>query len=168
MALTIIADPGLATSNCYCSLEEAETYMAANLYTTDWDNATEPSKNKSLVMATRLLDEHIDWKGTKSFDTQALRWPREGITDQDGIEVDSTTIPQFLKNATTELSKHLLKGDRTAENELEQFESVKVGPISLKVNLAEEVIVLPESVLSMILQYGSLNYESGIVKLERT
>ena len=167
MAVTIIAIAGSSQANSYCTLAEAELYIETSLYTTDWDYAESYKKNQALVMATRLLDEHIDWKGQQKDDEQSLRWPRSNVYTQDHIEVDDETIPQFLINATAELAKYLLKEDRTAESELSQFKRMKADVLELEIDSSGTPLVLPESVQAIVLNYGTLNYGGGMIKIER-
>ena len=100
MALTLVATAGGLTSNTYCTQAEALTYHEAHLYASTWTGATSANKDKALAMATRLLDEQINWYGWKSSNNQALAWPRTGIYDKEGVSLASNTIPTFLKNAT--------------------------------------------------------------------
>jgi hypothetical protein len=103
----------------------------------------------------------------KASETQALRWPRTFAYDIDGIEVDSATIPQFLKNATAEFAFYLLSNDLTADDtrDLMGFEELKVGPISLKVDSITKKPVLPRSVATLIRRYT--RYGRSAKRLER-
>lgn len=157
MALTIIATAGSTSANCYCTLAEAYVYHQSRLHTLPtWDAADDAEeKTPALIWATRLLDETVKWVGLKATDTQALRWPRTFSYDIDGIEIDYTTIPQFLKNATAEFAFYLLANDLTADDtrDLMGFEELKVGPISLKVDKYTKKPVLPRSVAYIIRRY---------------
>jgi hypothetical protein len=169
MALTIDATAGGASANCYCTLAEAYTYHESRLHSmATWDAADDgEEKTPALIWATRLLDESVKWIGSKSTETQALRWPRQYIYDIDGIEIESTIIPQFLKNATAEFAFYLLSNDLTADDtrDLMGFEELKVGPISLKVDKYTKKPVLPRSVAYMVRRYSTIGRISK--RLER-
>ena len=79
MAVTLDTTIGGASSNAYCTLAEAETYMEARLHKADWTAAADATKNSAIVWATRLLDEGLEWDGTVYSEEQALRWPRTGV-----------------------------------------------------------------------------------------
>ena len=91
----------------------------------------------------------------KANDSQALRWPRSMIWDPDGNAVSSTTIPQFLINATADFALHLLSEDRTLETnrDLKGFSFMKVGPIAMKMDSTTRKPILPQSVVMMIRHY---------------
>jgi len=115
MAVTIVATAGSASANSFVTLAEANTYMEARLNSTLWDAATDDSKNRSLIEATRELG-NLSWQGYTAADTQALAWPREWVTDPDSPTLDyydSTEIPTRLKNATCELAFQFIKAGTT-------------------------------------------------------
>ena len=39
MALSLIATPGLSTSNSYCTVAEADDFLLSNVYATAWPDA---------------------------------------------------------------------------------------------------------------------------------
>ena len=162
MALVLKATPGASDSNTYCTLAEAETYFETRYHKSAWTAAIDANKNICLVWATRLLDEIIKWKGLEAVEESALRWPRWGVWDPDGNEIDSTDIPNWLKIATAEFAFHLRGSDRTIETnrDLTGFKSVQVDVIKLEMmpgsaaNSAKPV--LPPSVWSIVKFYGSI------------
>ena len=93
MALT--TTPGASDATSYASLTEAEAYMATLVHKDAWTEATDPAKEAALQQATRLLDT-LTWKGRKATAEQALAWPRTGVTDRDGYEVDPAAIPAVV------------------------------------------------------------------------
>lgn len=168
MALTVIVTPGASDANSYCSRAEADTYHEAHLYGSAWSSATDPNKDKALVWATRLLDEQIDWSGYAHSNEQALRWPRDGVLDRDGrLYLAETTIPTFLKNATAELARHLLVGDRTQERSF-GIQEVTADTVSVTFDKHDEKPFLPPSVASLIGPYGMVQgHSGGVAKLVR-
>lgn len=126
MAVTIVATSGSASANSFVTLAEANTYMEARLNSTLWDAATDDSKNRSLVEATRELC-NLTWQGYAADDSQALVWPREWVTDPDSPTLDyyeSTEIPTRLKNATCELAFQFIKAGTTDVAALDSTDGV--------------------------------------------
>jgi hypothetical protein len=155
MPLTLIATAGAANANSYTTVEEADAYHDAHLYASTWTNATTEQKTAALVWATRLLDEQCEWDGTKATNEQALRWPRGGAYDADGVPFDVDEIPQSLKYATAEFARHLLASDRfqVRDDARGGLHSVSAGPVSLTFNMVDRIGLLPESVCSLVAPY---------------
>ena len=154
MAITLITTAGSATANSYSTLIEANAYFATKYHTSSWDGADGDVQRACLAWATRLLDQLVIWQGYKYTEEQALRWPRSSVVDSDGYEIDYTTIPQFLKNATAEFAGHLLIKDRTLEPGTKGFTYMKVGSLELKTDKKDMPDVLPDSVYTMIVPFG--------------
>jgi hypothetical protein len=152
MPLTLIATAGASNANSYMTVEEADAYHEAHLYASDWTAATMATKETALIWATRLLDEQCEWRGTKTTNEQALRWPRGGVSDMDGVAIDNDVIPTALKRATAELARHLLKSDRLQARDDARggLQSVAAGPVSVTFDKVDRISLLPESVLSLL------------------
>ena len=181
MALILDASPGGITSNAYATVPEANLYHEANFYSASWFLFIPAQQAQLLVMATRLLDEQIQWDGSKTTRTQALRWPRRGVTERDGngsvydlyygsYTIDSTVIPVWLKNATAELARVLGQEDRTAESSIQEFTSMSIGSLSLTKDPGGTKDVIPASVRAMVEPYGCVASSNGLrfIKLERS
>lgn len=161
--MAINTTPGDAAADGYVSEADADAYMLTRVGTSTWDSATTAEKEAAIKHATRLLDL-LDWVGDKYFDDGALRWPRDGVTDPDGITLDNSTIPVFLENATAEYALVLIRdGDITANPSSAGLERIKVDVIELEYdttgsNPTQNPEALPDSVMSMIEFYlrGSL------------
>lgn len=144
MALT--TTPGASDATSYASLTEAEAYMATLVHKDAWTEATDPAKEAALQQATRLLDT-LTWKGRKATAEQALAWPRTGVTDRDGYEVDPAAIPAALRNACAEFAFRLLGEDRAADAGGLAPASLQVGSLNVS-GLRRQVF--PASVLEMV------------------
>lgn len=154
---TLVETAGSATANTYASLIEAGEYFDTQLYRSDFvDPVDDDIRNRALLMATRILDEQMDWYGFKNDDQQALRWPRQGVVDRDGYDVDSLTIPQEVKNATAELAGNLIAENRTAENDTKGFKEMQAGTLRLVIDKNDRKKVLPESVVEMLTTLGRM------------
>lgn len=161
---TIVATAGATNANSYCTLVEANTYHESHLYATTWTDGEDDNKIIALIWATRLLDEQYDWVGQKVSSDQALRWPRADVTDRDGWEVSSTTIPQFLKNATAELARQLMTSDRfgTRDSAAAGIKSVQAGSVAVEFDSLDRIEVFPEAVESMVSFYTTGSQLGGI------
>ena len=122
------ATAGAATSNSYATVAEADAYLAVRGDTSTWTALTLGQKESKLQWAALYLDT-LTFKGTRSTSTQALQWPRIGVWDRDGFEVDG--IPQALKNAQAEMAFQLIANDWTQGLGPVSNETLSVGSISL-------------------------------------
>jgi len=154
MALTLIATAGAVDANTYSTLAEANTYFESRLNATVWAGETDPNKNIALAMATRLFDQGIDWNGLKAASTQALGYPRIGVTDPEGYLVDESSIPDFLKEATAEFAMWLLSSDRTVEDGMKGMRRMKLGNLDLTADKYDRKSVMPDFVYQMVREYG--------------
>ena len=168
LALTLVATPAASNANSYCLRSEADAYHQTHLYNAVWLAADDWKKEAALIWATRLLDEQVDWRGYVTTVPQSLRWPRSMVIDRDRQQYfDNTTIPIFLKNATAELARHLLIGDRTQERSY-GLASVKADTVDVVFDKHDVKPILPPSVRSIVEPYGMVNGPgSGIAKLVR-
>lgn len=111
MAVVIVATAGSASANSFVTLAEAETYMEARLNAALWDAATDDTKNRALVEATREVSA-LAWDGKRATSTQALSWPRLWAVDPDDPNqdyYDSDVLPDRVKWATIELALQFVK-----------------------------------------------------------
>lgn len=156
---TIVVEDGsmLSNANSFCSVAAANTYHAGHLYASAWLQANDATREKALIMATRLLDENFGWAGIASDDSQALGWPRSGVYDRNGYAIDWNVMPQALLDATAELARLLMAKDRTAETDTIGFKSLRVGSIALEVDRydRDRDDIIPKHVKRMLAHLGS-------------
>ena len=126
--MPIVTTAGAATANSYASVAEADAYLAVRGDTSTWTALNNGQKESKLQWAAIYLDT-LTFKGTRSTSTQALQWPRIGVWDRDGFEVDG--IPQALKNAQAEMAFQLIANDWTQGLGPVSNETLSVGSISL-------------------------------------
>ena len=81
------------------SIEGADRYFSERLDTQLWEIASEDTKKRALIQATRAINT-LRFAGSKSDETQPLEWPRNG----------EETIPEVVQQATYEEAFALLKG----------------------------------------------------------
>ena len=106
MAVTVTATVDSASANSYLTVAQADDFANLYLGTLNWSSATTDNKGRSLIMATRYLDE-LKWIGEKASTTQALLWPRTEAECGDW-SFTSSEIPQPIKQATFDLAEYLL------------------------------------------------------------
>ncbi|MBL0721053.1 MAG: hypothetical protein JJV88_00540 [Sulfurovum sp.] len=128
MALIIDATPSGQNSNSYITLDNANTYFDSRLYVTAWTDATDDLKNRSLVMATRRIDNE-KFYGSRAVNNQSLAWGRIGLDDLDGVNINNI-IPYQIKEATCELALYMLATDMSkAQENNGAVKRVKVGSV---------------------------------------
>ena len=161
----------LATS--YVSVAEADTFLdrIPDSYKTVWIEADTFQKQQVLVWATQLFDDYVyfpnitqKYNNTRISRTQALHFPRAGLSDYDGWAIDQRSVPVFVKRATTQMAFELLKADRVVEP-TRGLVSASVGPLSVQFSedYSHLAKVIPRSVLAIVAPYGGcISGTSGI------
>jgi hypothetical protein len=133
MAPTVVATAKDVAANSYCDEDFASNYFDGRLNSDAWsaDPSLQPT---ALVMATNRLEQE-KYKGTRTTQAQALKFPRIGVTDDDGLALNPDLVPLDVQKATCELALALLQAgssDITAGTGLEQFKSLAVSSIRLE------------------------------------
>jgi len=122
MALTV-------DTNSYLAVVDADAYFLDRLNTSAWDGASAGDKSASLIQATKAI-EAMSFTGSRSESTQKLSFPRSGVY-VDNILIDSTKVPQDVKDAVCEYAILMLQEDYTTPDDLEAFESITLGAIKV-------------------------------------
>ena len=99
-----------------------------------------------------MLDAYFRWLGFRTYDDQALGFPRAGLFRDTVIAVDSTTIPPEIRNATAEFAQWLLANNPYAENEVavQGITQIKVATIELKFKEVIEGRGIPDFITALI------------------
>lgn len=162
MACSIVATASSASANSYCTIADADTYHETHIAHETWDDADSDDKCRALQTATRLLDQWYEWQGSPTTLTQALQWPRNGVTGTLGFQLDSSVIPTLIEQATAELARQLLDSDRTADSSLETqgLASLNAGPVSMTFR-STPAKPIPDAVQIMVGPLGQLRSRSG-------
>jgi hypothetical protein len=184
MPLVLIKEngSGLANANSYADVAEGDAFHEAHLYASDWTGASAGNKAVALMMATRLIDAHYQFRGFKANTTQSLQWPREFARDDDALRVSgiaglmsrseyfaSDSIPKVLRDATIETARELIKADRTEAPDGEGLASMSItGTLALSFDKGDRMPVIPHVAQSMLTKLGEyLNRSSGVARLVR-
>lgn len=138
--VTIVVEDGtgLANSNSYVTLAEADTYFTNQGNAGASWAAPDAFKNEYLVNAAFALDRtYGQWylsQLRRGDSSQAMLWPREIVWDRNGRRLEYGTIPQVIKDAQCEMALLLQQGvDLFPEGSADQVvgDRVKVGDIEV-------------------------------------
>jgi len=172
MAVVIDATLGGANSNSYVTLAEADTFFEARLYIDVWDDSTDDSKNRALVMATRRIEQET-YYGDRETSTQALKFPRINIGYLDGILLDGG-IPELLKEAQCELALYMLSTDMSKPSvDTSAIQEARVGSIAVKYavdkndNTSQSFDTLPPFVESLLSELSQTVSSGGVTYVGR-
>lgn len=163
MAVVLNAVAGTVGFNAYCTVAEATDYATTKLNTTFTLLAT-ATKEAAIIWATRQLNT-LQYKGYLSVANQPNEWPRTGVWRDGGehsyedsllftsTQFDSTTIPQFLKDATADLALQLVVSDTTAATGTEGFKRIKVDTVELEMNAKDRLSWFQDSTRNLVWRY---------------
>lgn len=179
MSLTLIAEDGsgVANANSYATVAQADAYHDGHLYASAWTAAVTATKEKALVMATRLIDAGVMWKGYKTNAGQALQWPR-GIAKDDNLYgypyagftgsesggyFANDAIPKELVDAVSEQARLLISKDRTAEPDgrgIKRFDLKDV--VAVEYDKGDRLPALADSVAAFLFNLGTVIKSGGV------
>lgn len=114
MTIEVEDGTGKNNSECYISVEDADTYHDARGNTT-WATLTEQEKEEALRRSTDYMDLVYQYKGYRATTTQALAWPRSYVereSDYYGtLYYPSDEVPVEVKKANAELAWRAAAGE---------------------------------------------------------
>ena len=160
MAFSFIVEDGtgLATATSYVSVADADDIIAVNIHIDpSWTDLSTDSKEKLLAWATRVLDTHTRWKGTKTVETSQLRWPRTGVCDRDSTIIGANEIPYQLEVATAEYARYLIVGDRTVERDQDGLIRLKADVVELEFKDGYTLPQIPTNMTYLVDGLGSIS-----------
>lgn len=110
--MALEATPGLATSDSYATVAEAQSYMDTLVSgTAAWADLTLAQKEGTLKTATRLVDLRYRWLRDPTYPgVQALGFPRTGLY-LNSNPVNPLTIPPQIRDAISEFARQLATTD---------------------------------------------------------
>lgn len=132
MALIVEDGTGLSTAESYISVANASTYHTARGNAAWAALASDTVREQSLRKATDYMGQvyRARWAGCRYTTTQALDWPRDGVSIDEGmtvIEIDE--IPAEVTRACAELALKAASESLLSDQTQAKL-SVTVGPIS--------------------------------------
>lgn len=167
--MPINATVGSDIANCYVTLSEAIIYFSDRAHADDWESLDDTMKSKLLITSSYQLDWYMPWKGTKTYETQSMGWPRTDVVGKDGTEYDSTTIPAVVKRAVYELALVSIEKDRMADQDLDGISEVQAGPLRLKTDTtvyAKKFAAVPDNIKKLLSDVTVAN-TIGVIRLMR-
>ena len=105
---TLKAVAGAADANSFATRDEAVGIFAGRQSSRAWASASDAKRDVALIEATAELEQRFTWRGEAASTTQALAFPRIGLT-RAGVEV-AADIPAELVRATALYADFLLGG----------------------------------------------------------
>lgn len=154
MGTVTIPASGGADFEIYGEQEAAVIYHSGSSRPSSvaWVAATADTQARTLVDATRVVDE-LSFAGTETAPgVQPLSWPRTGVTYADGTPVLDSGTPIAVEQAVYELAALLLAkpGIFDASTQDSNIESVTAGSVSVSFFAPVTVGKLPPVVLRLL------------------
>lgn len=142
----------------YVSPEEADSYAAGREEAAFWNRLSAEEKVSVLGRAGELLDSCMIWNGVPVSAGQALRWPRKGVADADGLPVSEAEIPSAVKNAVCEQAFFLSDPDVKKLRRLNRsgIRNASLGGLSVSVNSGAGEQTVSREALNRVLMFGRL------------
>jgi len=176
MALTLKKEDGsgFLDANAYADVADGTAYHEGHLYASAWTGANAGDQAAALVMASRVIDAQMAFRGIRAVGGQGMQWPRAGCRDADVdpdvgwgfVPVDE--VPKAVVEATCELARELLIADRTGAPVGQGLSYSNVGTTQTGYKAEDRRPILPELVQSMLGKFGTLvSGRSGVVRLTR-
>lgn len=137
MTVAIVVEDGTAktNSNSYSSTGNADTYLGLRADTpATWGLADADTKAKALISASDYIDAWFRFLGSRVSATQAMSWPRSGVTDTvEQFDIPSNSVPAAVVRSAQVLASKIVDGVElivdTDRGGL--IKSATVGPISV-------------------------------------
>lgn len=178
MSIIVEDGSGLANSECYISVADADTYHS-NRNNTAWASLSTAIKEASLRKATDYMIGiyRLRWLGRRRLTTQALDWPRVGVVLEDfgnvqfgsyGLfQVSYTIVPNEIKNACAEFALRASTANLVDDQTQKTIEET-VGPITVKYDTNSSQSIRYPQIQSMLNVYLINHGNSAMRKLIRS
>lgn len=142
MALTVETGAIVSGANSYVSEAEYQTWADARFGAARSTAPANDSAAEALILRAMDYFESLDFIGEKSEETQPLQWPRSWVVI-DGYAVETSEIPNEVKNAIYELTYAEEQGVGMNENIERIATSETVGPISISYSSSTARTTIP-------------------------
>jgi hypothetical protein len=104
MAFIVEDGTGVPNSNALINLVFANEYFS-DTGVPAWAALDDAAKQTAIVRATNFLCSAYRWSGTRlNGRTQALAWPRAGVSDFEGNSLPASPLPLELRKACAEIA----------------------------------------------------------------
>ena len=161
--MALVVTPGAPDANAYCDEARADEILLGRVGAESWVGASSGDKETALRNATSNLDL-LGWLGVKTVASGALRWPRTGVYDQDGLPLPVNEIPVFLESATAEYALIFVRdGDITQVPGSSGLEGMAVGPLEFRFDTgsgsaSQGTKPIPGTVMAIVQHYTTSVY----------
>lgn len=117
-------------ANTYASLSYVDAFCS-DLGLTSWASCSTATREAAILRGMAYI-ESLSFKGYKSDAAQALKWPRDGVYDEDGYAIEDDEIPANLLRAVARaayeesVSAGTLQPTRTSGIKRERVDVIEV------------------------------------------
>lgn len=130
MALTIEDGTNVTGADSYITVAEYNTWADARFGAARTTAPADDTAAEQLILRAMDYFETLNFKGTKTYESQPLQWPRSWVViDRYAKEADE--IPVEVKKALYELTYAEEQGDGELNQVERKVNSETVGPISV-------------------------------------
>lgn len=132
--MPLIVTPGADDADSYVTLADAGAYATAKGLTFPVAGGATTAAEQALRRATTAVDAVYGprFPGAPASVTQALEWPRSGVTFR-GEDVPDDEIPRQIVNATIEAAvRELAEPGSMNPDQERRLKSLKAGPVELE------------------------------------
>jgi len=152
---TVETGAGVANATSYISEAAADDYFEIDRpFSATWTALTSTEKEYRLGWATRILDQKVKWKGTKTADANALEWPRASTYDRNGTAVDDDEMPQQLLDVTCELAKYLNSTDPISDSGIDFVKHIVLDVLEIEYQEGTSQSSFPNVINSLLRGLG--------------
>ena len=146
-------------ANSLVSVAEATNILWFNVFRfSTWENTTQETKEKYLVMATRYLSLSFTFNGTLVDPTQELPFPRDRLYSADvGGYLPNDIIPKRIKEAVVEIALWYLDRATDSLNVNDNIESIVTEDVEVTFDLNNKIDEIPPIVLRLLTGFATFN-----------
>lgn len=134
--MTVVLDPtvGGANANTYASVNETNAFAEATPYASNWEAAADGDLGEGLLVRSARVMQSLGYAGEQYSSSQAMAFPRCGVTDPSGAAYGTTVIPRCVKEAQMTLAVWLSaqSGDVFGQDSAANLSSLSAGPVTLE------------------------------------
>jgi len=153
MPLTLILETGagLPNANALASRAQVTAALEALPFAGAWADVDPITQDQCIAEASAWLTR-LDWEGRRTYDAQALAWPRAWMTTPDGYAIASNLVPAFVVDAVSRLAFWLSQqGNPHESNGLQPGTELQL-PGGLRLT-PDSGVKLPVDVLAVLRPY---------------
>lgn len=167
---SLVSTPGASNANTYADLAYYKAFVATRRPKLTWaalaaGSTIDDDLIVDLLVACSLLNSSFVWTGAAATATQVLIAPRIGWRNRNGVAIDSTVVPDDLKNAQCELAAQLHTTDIATDDEAGKanVRSVKADTVAVEFQSAGDSLESVNTVLRR--KQSQFNYLTMPIKV---